>query len=288
MAVYDRRYRGYDGPLTPLASRWRALPRYAWAGVFRSRLFVGFYTLCFAWPIVGLVWIYVHHNLAALAKLGLGDTVLAPPVTGETAAAFMGIQCFAFGSLVALLVGPSLVAPDLANGSLPLFLSRPLTRTGYVLGKFATLSTLLSLITWIPGVVLFVLEAWLAGWGWFVANLWLLAAIVLGAGIWITTITLLALAMSALARRKVIAQTYLLGIVIFGSVAGGTINILFGTRLGFVFNIPELMHTVWEGLFRVDLSAQLPKPAAWLALTSLIGISIAVLARKLRAYEIVT
>ena len=39
MAVYDRRYRGYDGPLTPLNARWRVLPRFAWAQVFKSRLF---------------------------------------------------------------------------------------------------------------------------------------------------------------------------------------------------------------------------------------------------------
>lgn len=288
MAVYDRRYRGYDGPLTPPATRWRVLPRYAWGGVFRSRLFVGFYALCFVWPIVGLLWIYVHHNLGVLSQVGVDAGDIAPPVDGLTAAGFLGIQCFAFGSIVALLIGPGLVAPDLANGGLPLYLSRPLTRTGYVLGKFATLATLLSLITWIPGVVLFLLEAWLSGFAWLLANLWLLAAIVAGPMIWIVTISLLTLAMSALARRKIIAQTFLLGLVIFGGVAGETINVLFGTRLGFVFNIPELMHSVWEGLFRVDLNALLPSPVAWLGVAGLIALSVAILARKLRAYEVVS
>jgi len=266
MAVYDRRYRGYDGPLTPAATRWRVLPRYAWGNVFRSRLFVGFYALCFVWPIIGLFWIYLHHNLGVLAQLGVDAGDLAPPVDGLTAAGFLGVQCFAFGSLVALLIGPGLVAPDLANGGLPLFLSRPLTRTGYVLGKLATLS----------------------GFAWLFANLWLLAAIVVGPMIWIVTISLLTLAMSALARRKIIAQTFLLGLVIFGGVAGQTINVLFGTRLGFLFNIPELMHSVWAGLFRVDLNALLPSPVAWLGVAGLITLSVAILARKLRAYEVVT
>lgn len=288
MAVYDRRYRGYDGPLTPAATRWRVLPRYAWKGVFRSRMFVAFYALCFVWPIVGLFWIYLSHNFAALAKLGVDSTEFLSPVNGLNAAGFMGIQCFLFGSLVALLIGPGLVAPDLANGGLPLYLSRPLSRRGYVLGKLATLAALLSLITWIPGVVLFVLESWLSGFSWLVANLWLLVAIVVGPAIWILTISLLALAMSALARRKIIAQTYLLGFIIFGGVAGQTINVLFGTRLGFVFNLPELMHSVWEGLFRVDLDALLPAPAAWLGVAVLIAASVAILARKLRAYEVVT
>ena len=67
MAVYDRRYRGYDGPITPQNRRWTVLPRFAWAQVFGSRLFVGFFTACFAWPIAAALWIYLHHNLNALA-----------------------------------------------------------------------------------------------------------------------------------------------------------------------------------------------------------------------------
>src|SRR5262249_36149093 len=176
VAVYDRRYRAYEGRLTPPASRWRVLPRYAWSGVFRSRLFVGFYALCFAWPIGALGWVYLHHAVEAMARLGLQGLPLAP-IDGLFMAAFMGIQCFAFGSLVALLVGPGLVAPDLANGGLPLVLARPVTRVGYVLRKFVTLASLLSLITWIPGVLLFLVQSWFAGWDWFARNLWLLPAI---------------------------------------------------------------------------------------------------------------
>jgi ABC-2 type transport system permease protein len=286
VAVYDRRYRGYDGTLTPTGARWRVLPRFAWKGVFRSRLFAGFFTVCFAWPVAATVWIYLHHNFAALANLGLTGVSLAP-VSATFFAAFMGVQCFFFGGLLTLIVGPGLVSPDLANGALPLYLSRPLSRTGYAVGKMATLVVLLSAITWIPGLFLFLLQSWLAGWGWFSDNLRIGIAILLGAGIWILTISLLALAASALARRKVIAQTFLLGVIIFGSVAGQAVNQMFGTRLGFVFALPELMHTVWEGLYRVPLNAQLPPAIAWMALAAICAASVGVLARKLRAFEVV-
>ena len=286
MAVYDRRYRGYDGPITPLKSRFLVLPRFAWAQVFKSRLFAGFFTICFAWPVGATLWIYLHHNLAALANVGLDGIKLAP-VNAEFFAAFMGVQCFILGGLMALLVGPGLVSPDLANGALPLFLSRPLSRTGYAVGKMATLAILISLITWIPGLFLFALQSWLEGWSWFAANLRIGVAIVLGAGIWILTISLLALATSAVARRKVVAQTFLLGVIIFGSIAGQAINQMFDTSLGFVFALPELMHTVWEGLYQVPLKAQLSAPVAWSALLIICGLSIAVLARKLRAFEVV-
>ena len=286
MAVYDRRYRGYDGRITPQNRRWTVLPRFAWAQVFKSRLFVMFFTVCFVWPVGAALWIYLHHNLNALAGLNLDASALAPVDAGFFAA-FMGVQCFVLGGLLALLVGPGLVSPDLANGALPLYLSRPLTRTGYAVGKMATLALLISLITWIPGLFLFFLQSWLEGWSWFAANARIGVAIVLGAGIWIVTISLLAMATSAVARRKVIAQTFLLGVIIFGSIAGQAINQMFGTRMGFVFALPELMHSVWEGLYLVPLNAQLPPPVAWSALFVIAGLSIAVLARKLKAFEVV-
>jgi ABC-2 type transport system permease protein len=284
--VYDRRYRGYDGPLTPANTRFLVLPRFAWAQVFRSRLFAGFFTMCFAWPVGAALWIYLHHNLSALETLGVDLAKLAPVDIGFFAM-FMGVQCFAFGGLMSLLVGPGLVSPDLANGALPLFLSRPLTRTGYAAGKLTTLALLISSITWIPGLLLFFFASWLEGWSWFVANLRIPFAVVAGAWIWIATISLLAMAASALARRKVVAQTFLLGIVIFGSIAGQAINQMFDTKLGFAFALPELMHTVWEGLYQVPLRAQLTPPIAWGALFIICGLSIAVLARKLRAFEVV-
>jgi len=286
VAVYDRRYRGYDGPITPLKSRWMVLPRFAWAQVFKSRLFAGFFTICFAWPIAATLWIYMHHNLAALANVGLDGITLAP-VNAAFFAAFMGTQCFFFGGLLALIVGPGLVSPDLANGALPLYLSRPISRTAYAVGKTTTLAVLISLITWVPGLFLFFLQSWLEGWAWFAANARIAVAIVVGAGIWIVTISLLALAASAVARRKVIAQTFLLGVIIFGTIAGQAVNQMFQTKLGFVFALPELMHTIWEGLFQVPLAAQLPTSVAWVALIAICAASVAVLARKLRAFEVV-
>jgi ABC-2 type transport system permease protein len=286
VAVYDRSYRGYDGAITPLRSRWTVLPRFAWAQVFKSRLFAGFFTICFAWPLGATFWIYLHHNLAALTNVGL-DGIRLAPVNALFFAAFMGTQCFVFGGLLTLLVGPGLVSPDLANGALPLYLSRPIDRTGYAIGKIATLAALLSLITWVPGLFLFFLQSWLEGWAWFAANLRVAVAIVAGAGIWIATISLLAVAASAVARRKVVAQTFLLGVIIFGSIAGQAINQMFDTRIGFVFALPELMHTVWEGLFQVPLNAQLSPAAAWVALIGICLVSIGVLARRLRGFEVV-
>ena len=71
MAVYEHTYRRYEGALTPERTRFAVLPRYALREVFKSRLFVAFFVLCFALPFVGLILIYLHHNLSALKMLQL-------------------------------------------------------------------------------------------------------------------------------------------------------------------------------------------------------------------------
>ena len=115
-------------------------------------------------------------------------------------------------------MGPALVAPDLRNNGLPLYLSRPFSRTEYVLGKMAVLVVLMSLITWIPGLLLFLFQGYLEGAGWLGANLRIGMAIFVGSWIWILVLSLVALALSAWVKWKPVARLTLL--IVFFVLAG--------------------------------------------------------------------
>ena len=71
MAVYERSYGRYAGPMTAEWSRFLVLPRYAYEVVFKSKFFVAFLALCFAPPFFGLLIIYLYHNTGALELFGL-------------------------------------------------------------------------------------------------------------------------------------------------------------------------------------------------------------------------
>ena len=90
-----------------------------------------------------------------------------------------------FAFFLTLLIGPPLVSRDLTNNALPLYLCRPFSRAEYVVGKMAVLLILLSLITWVPGLLLFLFQAYLEGGGWIAANLWIAGAIFVGSLVWI-------------------------------------------------------------------------------------------------------
>lgn len=116
-------------------------------------------------------------------------------------------------------VGPSLIAPDMANNALRLYFCRPFSRTEYVLGKMSVLLLLLSSITWIPGLILFLIQGSLAGWAWTMDNLWIAGAIVVGGLVWSTILSLIALSLSAWVKWKIAAGALVLAVFFAGLVS---------------------------------------------------------------------
>src|SRR5579871_2987967 len=66
---------------------------------------------------------------------------------------------------------PRLVSFDLADNALPILLSRPISRFGYVLGKFLALFSFLSLITWVPCLLLFAYQGYTSPTPWIADHL---------------------------------------------------------------------------------------------------------------------
>ena len=170
MAVYKRRYRPYHGPLTPERSRFLVLTRYAFAGLFRSRVFVLLFVLALVPTLFFAAYIFLANNSAVQQFLqfhvaggfAVENKFFFTLTMIQTQLAFL-LNCW---------VCPTLVAGDLVNGALPLFLSRPFSRPEYVLGKCAVIALLLSVVTWVPGLILFSLQAGLAEGGWTLLALW--------------------------------------------------------------------------------------------------------------------
>jgi len=87
-------------------------------------------------------------------------------------------------------------------------------------------------------------------------------------------------------RRKVLAQAALLGIVFGGTVLAKTVNLLFGTSLGNVLSLPQVLATVWSRLYGTAAETGIAPGAAWTSLVAVSLLSLALLYRKLTAYEV--
>jgi len=304
MAVYEQRYKRYAGPLTPEWSRFLIIPRHAYRGVFKSKLFTAFFVICFVPLLVEAILIYLHHNSNALGIMQLQVRELVP-IDASFFQTFVNLQG-GFAFFVALLVGPPLVSRDLRNNALPLYLCRPFSRTEYVLGKMSVLLILLSFITWIPQGLLFLFQSYLEGFGWFRENLWMLMAIFVGSVVWILLLALISQAVSALVKWRVIASGAILGIFFIPSVFAEFINLVFLTHWGHLMSLAALMRNISAGLFgtftdtggtirleNFDGSFReiiLREPPLWLnwgMLFLVCAICLGLLSKKVKAYEVV-
>lgn len=308
MAVYEHLYGAYEGESHTSWSRFLVIPRYALREVFKSKLFTTIFILCFIYPLIATIIVYLHHNANALALLQINVRELLP-IDASFFRTFLEVQG-AFAFILTVLVAPPLISRDLSNNALPLYLSRPLSRAEYVLGKMTVVAFLLSLVTWIPGIILFFFQASLAGVAWLWSNLWMIASIVLGSMVWIILLSLLALAVSSLVKWRVVASGALLGMFFVPSAFGQIINQLFLTRAGHLISMWATMNSIWLGLFglferetgRITgkvvhpiydgqfLDIALLEPplwASWLVIIAVCGICVWLLSYKVRAYEVI-
>lgn len=305
MAVYEQTYKPYSGKLTPEWSRFLIIPRHAFRAVFNSKLFTAFFVICFVPLLVEAILIYLHHNVTALAIMNLNARTLIP-IDGSFFQTFVNIQgSFAF--FVALLVGPPLVSRDLRNNALPLYLCRPFSRTEYVMGKMSVLLILLSWITWVPQLLMFLFQSYLEGFAWFRSNLWIASGILIAGVVWILLLALLSQTVSALLKWRIVASGAMLGLVFIPSVFAGIVNFIFMTRYANVISLFALMGNITAGLFgtfdrvagRVQITdfndnivreVVLMEPPLWLCWAALFvfsAVCLAILHWKVKAYEVV-
>jgi ABC-2 type transport system permease protein len=291
MAVYEHTYKPYAGPLTTEWSRFLVIPRHAYRDVYRSKLFIAFFALCFVCPLVMAILIYLHHNLTAMAIFQINLRDLAP-INAMFFRIFLGIQT-SLAFLLTVLIGPPLISRDLANNALPLYLCRPFSRAEYVFGKMSVLLILISAVTWVPGELLFLFQSYLEGAGWVASNLYIAGAIFILSWVWIILLSLLSVTVSAWVKWRLAASAAVFGLFIISNAIGFMVNGVLRTRWGGLFNLFWILRTIEDGLFRESNSAGLPPwmvlptSAAWIAFGLFCGACLFLLTRKVRAYEVV-
>src|SRR5215213_5887728 len=255
MAVYKRGYRRYAGPLTGRWTRFMVLPRYAWRQLYEQRLVLLLTMAAFVWPLLCAGFVYLTNHLELLQGLDPEFREFIQ-VNGRFFSVFMYVQagCAVF---LAALAGPGLVAPDLANNALPLYFSRPLTRWSYALARLMVIAGMLSVVTWIPGLLLFGLQVGLAGGWWLLAN-------------W----TLVAGAVS-------------LAVFFILSGVSAMIDEVFRVTWGHILDPAWSVNRVWCTLLGVDPPEGPGTAASIMGLAVFVLLLVAVIERKLRPVEVV-
>ena len=210
-----------------LIGLWALLPRCAAWPIARTSLGLLFHRKLF-WVLYGLALMvfllfFFGQYLMSWAQTQIGESdvrvgglgranpraliellrsVLKLDGSGETFRNFFWFEGYTV-MIVLALAGSILIGNDLRFGSLPFYLSKPLSRWDYLLGKGLAVAVFINLITTLPAVVLFVQFGLLESWDYFLDEHHLLIGI-LGYGAVLTvTMTLVLLATATWLRRTV-------------------------------------------------------------------------------------
>src|SRR5712691_10916880 len=191
MPIHDQGYRRYGGSKAPLGQGWTVIARAGIRSMFAKRAFLGLLLLAWFPFFVRAVQFYAAANLPQAA-------MLAP--SADTFRQFLDQQA-TFVFFVTVYVGAGLIANDRRANALQIYLSKPLTRVEYVFGKLAILMTWLLLVTWVPAIVLLIVQIAFSGnFDFFTSNIYLFPAITVFAFIQTVTVAAAMLALSSLSK----------------------------------------------------------------------------------------
>jgi len=262
------------------------LPRYAWRRLYQQRLVIMLTMAAFVWPLLCTGFIYLANHVELLQ--GLDQEFLQfIQVDGRFFSIFMYVQA-GFAVFLAALAGPSLIAPDLANNALPLYFSRPLTRWTYALARLTVLMGMLSIVTWIPGLILFGLQVGLAGYPWFRLNWTLGAGMVAGFFMWLLILSLVAMASSAYVKWRVVAAAVSLAFFFILAGVAEMIDNVLRVRWGHIIDPAWTTNRIWCALLNVEAPRGPGAGASAVALVVMVVLLVVVIERKLRPVEVVT
>ena len=279
MPIHDQGYRRYGGRRAPHGRTWWVIARAGMMTMLRQRKFLGL--LLFAWSpfIVRAVQLYVSANFQQASFLS---------ATHETFREFLDQQAI-FVFFVTIFVGAGLIANDRRANALQIYLSKPLARTEYIVGKLVTLLVFLIGVTWLPAMLLLLVQIMFSGNMAFVrGNLFLFPAITLFSLIQVFTSAFAMLALSSMSKSSRFVAIMYAGIIFFTAAMYNALRAMTGSS-AFAWLSPEdCLDIIGNAIFRVRSTHEVPVAVAFLSIAVIIGVSILILERRVRGVEVVT
>src|SRR6478672_9144822 len=170
MPIHDQGYRRYLGTRASTGRAWSVIARAGIRTLFSKRAFIGLLLLSWGPFLVRAVQIYAATNLPQAQFLSPDAKMFRQFLDQQ--------EVFLF--FITVYAGTGLIANDRRANALQIYLSKPLTRGEYIFGKLTILLAFLLLVTWVPAVVLLLVQIMFSGsLAFFKTNLQLFPAITL-------------------------------------------------------------------------------------------------------------
>jgi ABC-2 type transport system permease protein len=278
MPIHDQGYRRYLGSKAAVGRAWQVITRAGVRSVLAKRSFIALMLLAWAPFVVRAVQVYIAANFQQAS-------FLAP--RAETFREFLDQQgVFVF--FVTIYIGAGLIANDRRANALQVYLSKPLTRAEYVAGKFAILFLFLASVTWLPAILLLLVQTMFAGNFAFVQeNIFLLPAITLFSLLQVLVSAMTMLALSSMSKSSRFVGIMYAGLIFFTAAFFQALRGITGRSSWAWLSPTDTLEQMGAYIFRVDPPYQLSPVIAIVTIVALIAGSAWILERNVRGVEVV-
>ena len=279
MPIHDQSYRRYSGEKRPVKSAWMVIARAGLMSFLSRRAFLGLLLVAWIPFIVRASQLFLASNFSQAA------TFLE--ATPQTFRDFLSQQSI-FVFLITVYVGAGLIANDRRANALQLYLSKPVTRAEYILGKMTVLASFLLGITWLPAILLLIFQIAFSGsFSFLKANATLIASVTLYCLLMVIVITFGMTALSSLSRSSRFVGILFAGVLIFSDAMFNALRFITGSSAISWVSIQASLDQVGDVIFRQVPRHQTPVAVSFLVLLAVIVISASVLERRVRGVEVV-
>lgn len=277
MPIHDQGYRRYGGRRLPHGGAWWVIARTQLRAALKYRLFIMLLIASYIPFVVRGVQTYLSTSFQAVPMLA---------VSAQTFRDFLDQQAI-FIFLITIALGGAM-ADDRRANALQLYLSKPLTRVEYILGRLVPVLACLLAVTLLPAMVLLLLQIAFSGSTAFVReNLFLLPAITIASLMQALLSSSAILALASLSKSRRFVAIMYAGVIFFSSAMSAVLRGITGSRAWVAISPGDLIDVIADGVFRVGGSRPLPVPVAVAVVAALIVVCALILERRVRAVEVV-
>jgi len=279
MPIHDQGYRRYGGLKARTGTGWMVITRAGIRSQLAKRAFLGLLLLSFLPFFARAIQIYLAVNFPQT-----GDLLAVKPDLFRQFLDQQQIWVF----FITVYVGAGLIANDRRANALQIYLSKPLTRAEYIFGKLAILMAFLLLVTWVPALLLLIVQIAFAGnFTFLLKNLYLFPAITVFAFIQVTMVAAAMLALSSLSKSSRYVAILYAAVIFFSQAIYGMLTVVTrSTQLSWI-SFPANLSQLGDVIFRMPSKYQTPWPVALLMIVGLIAVSGVILERRVRGIEVV-
>lgn len=248
--------------------------------MLRKRMFLALLLGAYIPFVVRAVMLYFEANYPQTAPF-----LASSAGTYRTFLEYQNIFVF----FMTIYVGAGLIASDRRANALQIYLSKPLMRAEYIVGKAAVLFTFVMFVTFVPAMLLLFLQVMFKGSFEFLKNnLFLFPAITVATVLEALLVSFTMLALSSLSKSPRFVAIMYAGIIFFTGAIYGAMFLITGSSSVAWLSVTENLTQVVDVVFRQPPRHDTPWQVSLIVILGLIALSVSVLERRVRGVEVVT